>query len=131
MVETRLYVDDAYRIYGADFETATSKRSVETRRLRIDPETQSGSGLFLLPLDLPNLSLQESAGLASANVSKDPYVIGKMQKAGISMCPQGQSFRYQDQLGIRQSVVWCAGDPWPTSVENAHSLSVLVKGGKR
>ncbi len=123
----RIYLDEAYRTHGIEFEIHEDARSTRTARVSWDSDEPSSSGLTLLPLDLPVLSRMDGVP-SPLPIPTDPYVSAKARRLGARSCSSARRYDYRDLYGNLNTVSWCAGDAWPTTMENTRFFAILLEG---
>ncbi|MEN9723514.1 MAG: hypothetical protein RJB38_1500 [Pseudomonadota bacterium] len=125
LLAARLYLDSNYQSYGIDWEIYRGRGASDISRVKLDPSEPSSSGLSIFPIDLPHLNSAPQD--AAVGIPKDPYVRSKMKRFGASGCSSAPRYQYRDTYGSKNTVSWCDGAAWPTTIDTPRYFAITVR----
>ncbi len=150
-VSKRLYMDDAFNVYGIETDYYLSENGVLNLKsigFKYEAGTPVSAGLGIFPTDMPSLSRVTSSDRVATNkifrveslkpgqdqntyANFDTQVdrvsfnqIKRLnQKFKVPNCEMFQ-MKYQDMYLSSVNMYWCQGKPWPQVVENNQFVAV-------
>lgn len=130
-VQTRLFLDDEYRLYGYDMTLVDEQRGIRVVRVKNDPQQPSSSGLTLFPVDFPGLESRMSPAANPAQyVQQRVDTVAQQQirrrhnrAFQVPSC-QGNIWQSVDYFGQQVLIGWCRGVPWPHFIENSRFIAI-------
>jgi len=143
-IAMRIYIDDALRPFGQEYEVARvgearrTKGEIDIVGYKLDPLRPLDSGFTVYPVDLPNLLSPDAkknwkkVSKGATKIPNHPFIKSQMKRLKVRhvMCQEGYKTHYKDFYGRKVQIGWCEGHAWPTTIETRRYFAVLRNGAE-